>query len=206
MALFEKAHADWPATALIPGGGVAVTGIHEGLGYEDGFVIPALAITAGSVWLGIEAASYAAGFIAFFVGIFCLGRAAIFLFGTRLTVKIYPDRIELPSVTGAKLYSRQVPIEFKYEQHQMAAAEEAKEHRSGKRERKYREALEVVMQYGERRIVIAEMNQKHVDMARALVIRLQDICGKVDLAMAIATGTGGIRPAGGDFGSPPEIR
>lgn len=207
MALFERAHADWPSIAPIPGG-IAVTGLYEGLDLGGPRFACGTVIFFVSWFLAGISENILIGIVAAVAGFYLLNRFELRLFGERLDVKIYPDRIELPSFSGPKLFSRELPIEFRYEQHQKAFAEEAFEHRTGKRqERKYREALEVAMQYGERRIVIAEMSQKDIDMARALVIRLQNLCAEADPTTALSAGTGAIRPAtGSDFGPAPDIR
>jgi hypothetical protein len=96
----------------------------------------------------------------------------------KLDVRIFPDKIEV----RGKSYERDMrKIQFSVEPHSRAAAEEAREIREQKRGRRfYREAVEVVMQYGEKRVVVAGMKQFEKEKAVALMIRLQDTCDQID--------------------------
>lgn len=128
-------------------------------------------------------------------------------------VKVLPERIEVKGLFGYKHYPRTVPIEFRVDRHHKAMQEEAQEMKAGERQsRTYREAVEVVMQYGERRVVLAAMREKDMEKAKALVIRLQSWCEGFDQAVK-RVDAGQISPvgeeqvvSGGDFGPAPDIR
>lgn len=128
-----------------------------------------------------------------------------------LRLSIMPDTIKFPSGWGGKTYSRMQPIEFRVEPHQKAMQEEQREIRAGRRTpRTYREAVEVVMQYGEKRVVLAEMLSKDLEKAKALVIRLQGTCEKFDRLLAhmadnMKLPEGG-KAKGGEFGPEWEVR
>ena len=102
-----------------------------------------------------------------------------------------------------------MPIEFRVEEHQKGLEERAKEIKHNKRfPHVYREAVEVVMQYGEKRVPVAELPLKEIEKGKALVIRLQNICDQWDEA-ARRLAEGQMRPAGetpvSDFGEAPPI-
>jgi hypothetical protein len=96
----------------------------------------------------------------------------------KLDVRIFPDKIEV----RGKSYERDMrKVQFSVEPHSRAAGEEAAEIKAQKRGRRfYREAVEVVMQYGEKRVVVAGMKQFDKEKAVALMIRLQDTCDQID--------------------------
>jgi hypothetical protein len=126
-------------------------------------------------------------------------------FSPDLNIKIFPDMIE----ANYCQYARSEPIEFRVEQHQKAIEETAREQTTGKRTSStFRQAIEVVMQYGEKRIVLAEMRGVEFEMAKALVIRLQNICDKLDEAiLRMADGQADTtESAGGDFGPESDVR
>jgi hypothetical protein len=95
-----------------------------------------------------------------------------------LDVRIFPDKIDV----RGKSYERDMrKIQFSVEPHSRAAEEEAAEIKAQKRGRRfYREAVEVVMQYGEKRVVVAGMKQFDKEKAVGLMIRLQDTCDQID--------------------------
>lgn len=128
-------------------------------------------------------------------------------------VKILAQHIQIKKGRGYRTFSRNVPIEFRVEQHHKAAREEMNEQKTGKPgNRWYREAIEVVMQYGEKRIQIAEMRMVDLEKAKALVMRLQSWCESFDQAVkrmadgqiSLAGEMEGV--SGGDFGPAPDIR
>lgn len=128
-----------------------------------------------------------------------------------MDVKVYPDRIAVRQGLGYKNYSRQHPIEFRAEDHEKAIEEQANAIRTGNDSfRVYREAVQVVMQYGEKRIPLAELRLKDLEKAKALVIRMQNVCASLDEAIRRMT-AGQVRPSTedeplGDFGPAPDIR
>ncbi len=141
-------------------------------------------------------------------------RPVLMLIPRGVDVRILPKHIQIKKGRKYRTYSRAVPLEFRVEQHHKAAKEELKEQKAGKpQDRWYREAIEVVMQYGEKRIPIAEMRMLDMEKAKALVIRLQSWCESFDQAMA-RMADGQIKPASeevgvvseGDFGPAPDIR
>lgn len=140
-------------------------------------------------------------------------RPVLMLIPRDVDVKVLAEHIQIKKGRRYRTYSRNVPIEFRVEQHHKAAKEEMEEQKRGKPgNRWYREAIEVVMQYGEKRIPIAEMHMLDLEKAKALVIRLQSWCESFDQAVK-RMADGQISPAGemgavsgGDFGPTPDIR
>lgn len=200
---YEAAHADWPKTSVTRDGGVHVTGKYWKPHSEEGW--RTLYLVASGI-AAVCAAATGGGFgpgIAIFVFLviaweLIFKRVAFFLFGKNLNLKIYPDRIAVPSYLGYRNYSRAMPIEFRIEQHHLALSRD--------KAKWYHDAIEAVMQYGEKRVALAAMPQKNIELARALVIRLQNVCDSVDMALPVS-GTGKMKPAGtGDFGPVPDIR
>jgi hypothetical protein len=204
MAKFEKAHAEWPKTTVTKDGGVHVTGKYVGpmLNNNTGVVVTILG-AAGAIYAWVAVGDVRA---AMWTVVFLFAAYAVFLreaiyaiFGKRVDVKIYPDRIALPSWLGYKNYSRDMPIEFRIERHQQALTEKGNAVI-------FRNAIEAVMQYGEKRIQLAEMPETSTELARALVIRLQNVCHSVDAAMQTASGSKQGAPRAEDFGPAPDIR
>ncbi len=201
---FEKAVADWPKTAMTKDGGVHVTGkyVQPLLAWRAGMIAAFIGIIAAvDLWSrGMPGPGFALLiFLAIVWPLFL--RASVYeLFGKNVDVKIYPDRIALPGWFGYKNYSRAMPIEFRIEQHHKALAETGQY-------RIFRAAIEAVMQYGEKRIPLAEMPEKDMELARALIIRLQNVCHSVDAAMKMGANSRTARRApAGDFGPAPDIR
>lgn len=216
MTTFEEAFADWPKMTVLKNGGVHITGKYEQPGLAKWmnavWALVCLAALCGlSVALPKSASGTAVGVpilmgIAYPIGV---RRAMAWLFSKRVDVKILPDRIQVRSGRGYKNYSRKIPIEFRIEQHRKAIDEELAEARTGKRKpRTYREAVETVMQYGEKRIAIAELPIEEIEQARALAFRLQAACVSPDAAMSLAPQGRKARPdsSAGDFGPSPQIR
>lgn len=157
--------------------------------------------------------SFGMAFLFWVFGGFWVWRWVMSLIRRKVDVKILPQHIQIKRWHGYRTFSRDVPLEFRVEQHHKAPNEEAQEIKAGKpRNRWYREAIEVVMQYGEKRIPIAEMRMIDMEKSRALVIRLQSWCENFDQAVKRME-AGQIKPAGeeqviseGDFGPAPDIR
>lgn len=196
---FEKALANWPKERRLRDGGVHITGkyISPKLDAGGGLAMFVGAI-AGGMWGWESTQSYAVAAVAAFMGAVLLAMTIGVIFAKNVDVKIYPDRIAVWSFLGYKNYSRAIPIEFRVEQHHKALTE-----RGGRR--LYRNAIEAVMQYGEKRVPIAEMPEREFERARALVIRLQNVCNRVDLAMNEGKSTAGAAKES-EFGPAPEIR
>jgi hypothetical protein len=202
MAKFEKPFSDWPVTTVMKDGGVRITGkyIHPMveprfrtlmifLGFAS--LIPASA--AGPVGLVLPL------LIAVFYPAYWRNAGAA-LMGRRLDIRIYPDKIRLPSGFGYKNYARAAPIEFRVDHHMKGIQ---KPHLT-----RFREAVEVVMQYGDRRIPLADFPMTELETANTLVLRLQAVCYSFDAAMEMAgRGKPGAAHAGaGEFGPAPDIR
>ncbi len=120
------------------------------------------------------------------------------VFAPRLDVRITEDAIQL----GRKRFKRYPQLQFSHDRHHKAIKEA--QQNSG---RTYREALEVIMHYGEKRIVIAEMLETDMEKADALVMRLQNLCDGMDSRAASRVRDQTERPlaAPGDFGPEPDV-
>lgn len=180
----EKAIADWPKMKPINGGnGVHVTGKYMPPGMiKTAQGIYLIGAAAGTFYAMDQASKdnilIAGGIaIAFFVAAYKLYWMNLItpILGKSVDVKILPDSIQVAQMFGYKTYprSRDVSFEFSVDRHQKALKEEAREIETNKKQPKtYRQAVEAVMQYGEKRVVIAEFNNKEMEKARALVFRL----------------------------------
>lgn len=64
------------------------------------------------------------------------------------------------------------------------------------------------MMYGERRITIAALRDTDLAMARALVIRLQNVCATIDEMLASLPGrvAQNASTSKGEFGPAPDVR
>lgn len=213
---YEEAYAEWPLTKILNDGGIQVYGkyVQPMLPRQVfGLSCIAGAVVAVYVLSVTEAPGPALGaIIASIVAYYAFRPVLYDTFGKNVDVKIYPDRIALRQGFGYKNYSRQYPIEFRAEDHEKAVQEQANAIRTGNDSfRVFREALQVVMQYGEKRIPLAEMRLSDLEKAKALVIRLQNVCNSLDEAVRHMA-DGKVRPAGeeratvGDFGASPPIR
>lgn len=203
---FEKAHASWPKTELTGDGGVRVIGkyyppdygaLDKFLGFCAAFAALSFAINAGDPMAGVALFICYALFYFFFL-IFVL----MWLNVSRLDIKIYPDRI----VVLGKNYAREMPTEFRVEQHEKAQEEERAEMRAGQRKaRTYRDAVQAVMQYGEKRVVLVSLKASQIEMANALVIRMQNVCANFGAAMQVAASQTSRAAPAGEFGPAPDI-
>lgn len=202
---FEKALADWPKSTPLADGGVQVSGKYDGpYFYRVREPFAFLAAAGIAIYLSLTNGDIRSG-ILFMVGLtvawFVVLRALVnSIFGKNVNVRVYADRIAVPRLIGYRTYSRTMPIEFRIDQHHRALKERGNA-------TIYRQAIEVVMQYGEKRVSLAEMPQENVELARALVIRLQNTCD--DLALIKNMAGEAARTAaqsGGDFGPVPDIR
>lgn len=208
----ERALADWPKTDVAKEGGVHITGRYVppwiAANYDGMWALMTaiIVIALGGAWTQLTNN----GACFFVVGVFMMVlylpiKYGLFrLFGGNVDVRVFPDTIQM----GGKTYSRQMPIEFRVEQHQKGLKEQLRENKTGKRKpRTYRDALEVVMQYGEKRVPIAALPLKDIALAHALVIRLQNVCNSLDeIVRRFAAGQVAPAQGSGEFGPAPEVR
>lgn len=208
MTLWSHHTADWPITTRLQDGTLHITDLYWRPGTVEipglcGLLFGAAAALTGGYLAQSLTVAIVAG-LATGVGVAGLMwlppvRA---IYGGAIDIKLYPDAMEVSFWThGGGRYARAHIAEFRIEQHQKAREEEAKERRANKRQpRTYRDAVELVMQYGERRIALAAMPDKDTEMARALLFRLQSWLNNPATVAAPA-------PAqSGPFGPPPPIR
>lgn len=206
---FEKASEDWPRTNVLKDGGIAVTApyLDPATPKRTDFVFGVLTLLI-PIYVLVSTGDVAAAGIVFAVVLVAswliLRPLSHTMLSKKLNLKMYPDRIEIPGRWGVKRYSRAEPIEFRVDDHQKAIKEQIYYPQYST----YRNALEVIMQYGEKRIPIAEMHIKELEKARALVIRLQNICDQFDEALnrLLQGQMSEAEPARGDFGPAPDIR
>jgi hypothetical protein len=210
--IFQSATAGWPQTTpLEKEGGILLTGKYDGVRIDTAIGFIAFLIAVVSAYLAWrfgpgKGDSFVYWIIGYPLAILVIVPMIWRYFQRNLSVRIFPDSIEFKGMR----FARDVRIEFSVEQHHLARREEAEEHRSGQRQKRtYRDAIEVVMQYGERRVVIAAMKMKDLEMAKSLVIRLQDTCTDFDKAVAKLLqdlqSSAPVR-AEGAFGPAPDIR
>jgi hypothetical protein len=211
MAKFEKAMAEWPQTKMLKKeAGFHVTGKYA---YPNlvrqmpqvycliGLVLCVLAFVANPV---------APLFVALVMWVFysTWKSAVTNWWGKKVDVKILPDQIHVRQGWGYKKYDRSMPIEFKIERHQKALAEYQRAQARGRNgPETYRQAVEVVMQYGEKRVAIAELPETEMEQAKALVIRLQTIADSLDEAVRRMNAGQMVAPGEkSEFGPAPEMR
>lgn len=216
----EKAFADWPETAMAKDGrGILLTGryVPPQLPGRTWWVavfafFPFLylfMVLGGSVVTDDIRENYPVVLIliplASSFASYLLHHWLMKVFARRLRVKITPRTVEI----GRKVYERAMEPEFSVEHHHKAINEAHREQNSGQAgPSTYRRALEVIMHYGEKRVVIAEMRETDAEMASALVIRLQNICNQVDEVMDQLQAAKEQReaPARGAFGPEQQVR
>jgi hypothetical protein len=223
----ETPFADWPKTKALKDGGFHVTGsyLHPTTRRTaDGFGILFGVIAFFSMISAVRSPGDLFGFaiLAFIIAGITSWVLRSWLH-KNLDIKVHPDKIMVGGRWGYKTYPRNVRMEFRVERHRKAGEEALEEHRKGERQAMvYRQAVEVVLQYGERRVVLAEMREKDVEKANALAFRLQDICESQNEALQqllnehvrpIDPVPGAWQPnlppqrsAPGEFGPEPEIR
>lgn len=211
MTQFEDPFAGWPHWKIISenGGGVHITGrylnpslafaLPEAYGlFAFAMVLLAL-LGSGNIFVAVVVA----GFLWAFYSVW--KPAMVNMWGKKVDVKVFADMIQVRSKRSYKNYSRAVPIEFRIEPHHRGLEERAKEEQLGRKVKGlYRNAIEVVMQYGEKRIPLAEFNTVDVEFAKAVVFRLQHATMKFTQLKQAANFLQ--RPANsGDFGPRPQI-
>jgi len=186
----EQAKSDWPIDS------VNVQKRHVDISGD--YVTPGM---PGTVLVVAMLVALPLGFLTAGIGLFFLipGVPAIWmLMKKKLRIRIDDDTVRL----GGKRYQRNPDlIEFRVDRHQRAFRDNPGE---------YRTALEVVMQYGERRIPVAEMRQKDSELAVALQHRLHGWCHGFEKIMASyeAADATPVRPeaTAGEFGPAPDVR
>ncbi len=219
----EQAFADWPHTEVLDGeGALHITGKYKAPSWwwQRGFPIVlmllAVVLAPGSCsvvvdeFYGGSLKNMTAGaFLTTTVGWFGTFLAVAIIaeyFGRRRRLNIKLSREAI--VLDGKRYARGVGLEFRLEEHEKGHAEEGSERRTGDQSRIYRDAVQVVLRYQERRVGIADFRRADIRKAEALFLRLQffnekleELLGPVEQADARATP--GERD---DFGKPPPIR
>lgn len=158
---FEKPTASWPRVSELEGGGTRINGT-----YAQPWLASAMPVLFGvfvlvhSGMLLAGTGSVAAGVIwGVFLTLFyrLLWKHPITtMLGKIVDVRVYQDRIRIRQGFFWRTYDRRMPILFGNETC-----------RSGY-------DVQVVMQYGERRVVIATMPVADTDRAESLLARLQD--------------------------------
>ena len=126
--------------------------------------------------------------------------------GKNVDVKLFKDRIELRNGFSYKKYSRAVPTELRIEPHHKGALETAKEISRGRRMKvRYRNAIEVVMQYGEKRVPLAEFESQDIEKAKAVLFRIQSAQKEIDEAESWETFKKWRQQAESEFGPAPNV-
>lgn len=120
-----------------------------------------------------------------------------------LDVKLSADAIEI----RGKRYARAAPHQFSVEEHEKAYDEESAARRGHGKDRIFRDAMQVVMRYGERRVPIAAFGRRDVRKAEALLVRLQLLDqGLEEMLETAAQGEAAAPGEGDDFGPARPIR
>ena len=97
-------------------------------------------------------------------------------------------------------------MELRIEPHHKGALETAKEISRGRRIKvRYRNAIEVVMQYGEKRVPIAEFESQDIEKAKAVLFRIQGAQKEIDDAVSREIFTKWKVQAQSEFGPEPNV-
>ena len=202
MAKLEKPFSDWPKTVKMKDGSVRIADkyIHPML--EPRF--RTLMIFAGLAALVLgSAGGPLTGFgIPLAMAVFYPAywrKAGTAMMGRKFDIRVYRDKIRVRDGWGFKNYSRHAPLEFRVDHHMKGIQ---KPHLS-----RFREAVEVVMQYGDKRVPLADFPMTELETANTLALRLQAVCYSVDAAEQIAEKSGRVaaKREAGDFGPSPQI-
>jgi len=208
----ETAFADWPLAEMLADQGI----VHITGKYKDPdlfqrsacggfFVAVVLTAIAWFVIQPFDLKSWVTFILVFVFGIQLIGWLAVVLLyffrRKNLDIKIGAEAIDI----DGHHYARNGIVQFHLAQHHKAVEWEEK---TGRNSQEYGKAVEVIMQYGERGIPIAAIRGRDMEMAHALVLRLQNICSQFDKVVA---GMGEKETApkeavGGDFGPAPDVR
>jgi len=205
----ENPFSEWPKTTVLKDGGVHITGK-----YIAPETVPRLHFltfilcVVTFIFPAMGGAEGMAVILPILIMIFVLinEKSLGTSFGQNLDIRIFPDKVQLRDGWSYKTYARKFPIEFRIDEHQKAIHEELAVRSGAKRSRKYRDALEVVMQYGEKRVAVAAFRLKEMEQARALVIRLQNVCYNIDAAVQMIASKQQALPEQHEFGRATPIR
>ena len=183
----EKAKSDWPIDRVnLKKLHVDIEGRYPSLRHADkAFLFTLLIVVPGLFVFWPVALALAVPVFMFFW----------MTFKRRLSIRISPDAIRV----NGKQYALDQVREFRVEPHEKAYKPDPGA---------YAGALEVVMQYGEKRVVIAELREEDKDNAVALGLRLQNWVEKFEEMVAVARkgAQQETEPIKGDFGPSPDIR
>ena len=201
MPRFEEAVEKWPHMKVNAQKGVIqITGRYTAPSEWWEKIFP---ILTGVVWIGLLFIYWPAA-----IGVMVITVWGVFV-GPRqnLDIKITPDAVKF----GRKNYRRGMS-EYSVEEHEKGYDEHQQEARKNKRiQRIYREAIQVVMRYGEKRIAVADFKLKDKEKAGALVRRLQLLDqgqGFEQIMRDAQPKESGAKPHVDDdeFGAPPDVR
>jgi hypothetical protein len=127
-------------------------------------------------------------------------------FGRRraLDITVTPESIR---INGIKYLRRDGLNQFAIEEHERAFRE-AQAARNMNVSHIYRDSLQIVMRYGEKRVPIADFNRRDIRKAEALLVRLQGVTPNIEALLgASEEGAPAIDPgAADDFGRARAIR
>lgn len=192
MTRFENPNSDWPRVRRPEGGGIRISGTfmppHRAGAVSALFGLIVFAqcalvlagtgnVVAAAVWGALMSLLYPV----------LWKQAFINLLGKIVDATVFPDRIEVSHGFLRKKYCRTHPITFRIEPHHKGFDEVFREMKTGRKQKStYRLAVEVVMQYGERRIVIAEMPLADTAHAEALLARLRGAMKETEVRAKVA--------------------
>lgn len=171
MGKFESPKAKWPRSRPIRGGGTRISGKYLPPLFPGAVpVIYSLIVFALCALMLADTGSLAA--VAVWAALMALvyivlwKRTLTGLLSKFLDIRVFPDRIEVRQGFFLKDYSRSHPIAFRIERVDD------------------RPAVEVVMQYGERRIPLARMPLADLGNAQALLARLREAMAETEARAA----------------------
>lgn len=194
---YESPVADWPHMTWLADGGIRLHGRLPPPGFRKSayfwYVVTAVFATPGggawmSVYLELPDAWVLAPVLLLALLFWALWKPVAkplleWTAGNRIDLRIYPDRIELwdKAERAFKKYKPDHITEWRVETHSKAVDEEMKEVRTGRRQRAtYRNALEIVMQYGFKRITIAELDRDDGEKAATFVLKAQAAIARIE--------------------------
>ena len=170
---FEKPIAGWPHKSELEGGGTRISGTYAQPWLAS--MMPALfglvvIAHCGLVLAGTGSIFAAAAWGAFMTFLYPVlwKHPVITMMGKIVDVRVYPDRIRIRQGFFWRTYDRRIPISF------------------GIETRRTGYDVQVVMQYGGRRVVIATMPVADTDRAESLLARLQDAMAETRPAASIS--------------------
>jgi hypothetical protein len=220
---FETAFGDWPQAQFLEGEqALHITGKYRAPSWwwQAGFPVllgivfligaPVSCSSAVKIFTGREIDTGAGGDAG---GIYLAGCLVLYfiiiawggLVAARrtLSIKLSAEAIQI----GNRRYARSVPHQYAIEEHEKAHDEESAARRGHGKDRIFRDAMQVVMRYGERRVPIAAFGRRDVRKAEALLVRLQLLDqGLEELLETAAQGEAAAPGEGDDFGPARPIR